>query len=486
MKIALILDNPYRDLPGMTLVAERLAGYGHRVYLVPFNMAPTELGALAPDFVVLPHLKKTHREIALGMLDMGFGLGILDTEGGPYKSLEYYEQLLTDDADLRSKISVVCAWGPLRHDYSIRRGLFRKEQMRITGSARHDYFHPRWKDAALKYSEGFVTTPDPFFLIATNFTYANPRYQTKERELEMAMRDLGISEAEAHAYVTDQQALLEGFIDFAQGMAEAAPGATTVFRPHPFEALETYEKEFTRHKNLVMKLEGSVEGWVMRARALVQRDSTVAIDAALAGTPVLTPAWLKASFGVPEIEKVSDPCASRDELLEKLRAVLDGTYTAPEALQEGFRQVKDDYYFQLDGESNVRAAAAIHEAASAWGSHPDIRRCQEILFNWRGWDHPRTSLKDKLRMKALMWAKMSPGISLKTGVDPTQKERVDKWDATGKRYSLQDVQPIAKILHATDPTLTTHWRRASYEEGDYYPKGFEGRSLCVLPPSRSE
>ncbi len=483
MKIALTLDNPYRDLPGIVLVAQELAQRGHQVYLTPFNLLTPEIQALVPDMVVMPHLKHNVTPKAHNYLRLGIHVAVLDTEGGPYKSLDYYRQLLTRDAELRDQISLVCAWGHLRRDYCVAQGLFREDQLRITGSPRHDLFHQSWRKQALESSRDYVTTKDPFFLVATNFTYANPRFQSRENELKMAVEEFQISEQEARGYIEDQQCILEGFLEMTDHITETVPGATTVFRPHPFENLETYEKGLRPRDNLQVKLEGSIEGWVMRARALIQRDSTTAIDAAIAGVPVLTPDWLPTSFGVPEIGQVSDGCANLEEMREKLAAILQNRYEPDTALSQAIDNVIEGYYYKLDGQSHMRAAAAIDEAASRITSRPDIAAARRDTYGWTGWQNRRESLPCKLRTWLQMQLAHPPGYSLRTRRDVYQ-ERVNNWESSGKKFLLPDVDKISEMLRGAQEHAFT-WRRAGSQEGDYWQKGFLGRSLCVTANSSS-
>ena len=63
-RVALLVDNPYRDLPGLVLVATRLCQEGVICYLVPFNLQGSEIWALAPDFVLLNYLRTVNEGFA--------------------------------------------------------------------------------------------------------------------------------------------------------------------------------------------------------------------------------------------------------------------------------------------------------------------------------------------------------------------------------------------------------------------------------------
>jgi hypothetical protein len=68
-RIALVVDNPMRDLPGLVLVASELAKRNTIPVLVPFNLCPKELYFLAPDFVLLNYLRATNVNKRVDFID---------------------------------------------------------------------------------------------------------------------------------------------------------------------------------------------------------------------------------------------------------------------------------------------------------------------------------------------------------------------------------------------------------------------------------
>ena len=66
-RIALLVDNPYRDLPGLVLVAWRLCQNSATCYLVPMNLQRGELWPLVPDFVLLNHFRTIYEKPRVGV-----------------------------------------------------------------------------------------------------------------------------------------------------------------------------------------------------------------------------------------------------------------------------------------------------------------------------------------------------------------------------------------------------------------------------------
>ncbi|MGZ8378124.1 MAG: surface carbohydrate biosynthesis protein, partial [Gemmatirosa sp.] len=59
-RIALVVDHPQRDLGGIVLTALALCARGATCHLVPANIAPREIWALAPDLVVLNYFRRSN------------------------------------------------------------------------------------------------------------------------------------------------------------------------------------------------------------------------------------------------------------------------------------------------------------------------------------------------------------------------------------------------------------------------------------------
>lgn len=87
-RVALIVDNPLRDLPGMVLVALWLCQRGITCYLVPSNLQ-NEIWSLVPDFVLLNYLRTVNEDFAHQLAEAGIHFGVLDTEGGVFTNLDY-------------------------------------------------------------------------------------------------------------------------------------------------------------------------------------------------------------------------------------------------------------------------------------------------------------------------------------------------------------------------------------------------------------
>lgn len=82
MKVALVLDNPRRDLNGVLLTAYRLLRLGVESYVVPMYVQGYDIPLLGPDAVIVNYARTTNRELLQTYRALGILVLVMDTEGG--------------------------------------------------------------------------------------------------------------------------------------------------------------------------------------------------------------------------------------------------------------------------------------------------------------------------------------------------------------------------------------------------------------------
>ncbi|HUF78880.1 MAG TPA: surface carbohydrate biosynthesis protein, partial [Thermoanaerobaculia bacterium] len=279
MRIALVVDNPDRDLPGLALVAERLAAAGSAAYLVPMNLAETELAALAPDLALLGYLRRINEGAAARLTATGIGLAVLDTEGGVMDGFETYERVMARDRELRWSVRRFLAWGPRLAAAAVGGGWYRPEAVAVTGNPRFDLYASPWREAAVRAAPAGADLAEPVVLVAGTYTLANPRFGTAEGERRMLIEELGLDAAFVDRRLDCERRGLRGLVELAGRLAAARPAVTFVLRPHPFEGDAVYREAVGRAPNLHLGRDGAIAPWLLRARALVQHGSTTAVEA---------------------------------------------------------------------------------------------------------------------------------------------------------------------------------------------------------------
>ncbi len=374
-RIALIVDQPQRDLPGLLLTAYDLCCRGATCHFVLLNLQHREIWALRPDFVLLNYFRKYNFGLALGLQEAGIPFGLLDTEGGVWESFESYTDLLWNDRALLACSPIVCMWGRRMADHLCERGYFSRSQTRLTGCPRFDFYHPRWKSVLLEDLNGNQNpiggSPRRVLLINTSFPEANPRFTTREQSVEYQSREYDWSEAKVHRIVSMQDAAITKFIALTRSLARDYPTLTIVLRPHPHESPAPYENGLANTPNVRINAEGPVQPQIIDSIALIQRGCTTAIEAGMAGVPTFSPQWIPVPFCLDNAERASVSCLSYPELRSHLDRILQGTYRASPDAAVAVDSIVKDWFFESDGLSYRRVADAVEEGLA------DIRSCDE-------------------------------------------------------------------------------------------------------------
>jgi surface carbohydrate biosynthesis protein len=474
MKVALVVDNPFRDLPGLVLVALSLCRRGARCHLVPMYFQQ-DVWALAPDFVLLNYLRNHNQAFAGQLMDAGIGVGVLDTEGGVIDSWGDYAQFLASDAGVRQRVAYF-TWGPKLAEKVTAEGWFAPHNVVVTGSPRYDYYAPPWREAALRASAYVDAYPPPLVLVNGSFALCNPRFKTPEEEAQQLIDLWHFAPDDVRYWQTTQRETMHGMVALTNRLAGRFPEVTFVYRPHPFEKAETYEALLEPRPNLHLVKKGSVEGWILRARAVIQRNSSTSIDAALAGVPALMPTWIPTILQAPATVAISHACPSEEELARCLTAILAGRYEAPPELRRQLGAVVADWFHRADGRSHERLADAIVRRAPARGRRGRRRRCRDRVYGLHG------PVPWKTRLRVALADAM--GVSVHRTLAAWGVPRADHgwWPASEKFFSDEQVQALADAVLACDPRpARPPGLRAARSRGDYHFGYRDGHAVTVYP-----
>jgi len=258
-RIAILVDNPYRDLPGLVLVAWHLCQNGATCYLIPMNLRGKEVWTLAPDFVLLNHFRTVYDKFVANMMAVGIFVGVLDTEGSIYSpvpttattdntpannssqarqeimpAMEEYAISMTRDSALRHNVSCFCAWTPAFAEYARQAGWYYPEQITVTGTPRMDFYASQWHHAARRMSSYVDAYPEPIILINSNFTIANSLFKSPEEEIEMMVNRFSYNREFVETWKKTQETALEKLASLTNRLAEHFPGVTFIYRPGAF------------------------------------------------------------------------------------------------------------------------------------------------------------------------------------------------------------------------------------------------------------
>lgn len=479
-RVALIVDHPYRDLPGLVLVATALCQEGVTCYLVPFNLLNREIWLLAPDFVLLNYLRTNNQRFAGQLTKAGIRFGVLDTEGGVLASLESYGEWLAEDPQIRQQTACFCSWGERLGEYVRTAGWFSKEQISITGSPSYDFYAHPWRAAALRASEYANRYDSNLVLVNGNFSLANPRFVSPAEEVEVYVRTFG---RERDAILAWQQAEHQTMLELTaliNRLADRFPHLTFVYRPHPFERTATYRDLLDSRDNLHLVKSGTVTGWILRASAIIQRGCSTAIEAGIVGVPAITPAWIPAASERPAVEAVSLQCRSEAELTDTLKAIVADQFELPATIQERLAEVVRDWFFRIDGQAYRRVAECILGNLPAKVQVGQYSTWSEVSSRFRLRTKSLRSMADVTLRRLLDLP--SNWSHRRWGVLPGSLP----WEESEKYFDAEQVRVLVNAIQmsaqdGSKKLLGKIGVLPAHERGDYGSLSFPGRSVTIFP-----
>lgn len=470
VRVALVVDNPFRDLPGLVLVSAALARRGAQSFLVPMMRQDVELRALAPDAAVLNYLRPTNEALARDCVVAGIHVSVLETEGGQLGDVSLFDQTLSRDRSLHAALSSYFAWGAGLAEHCVTAGWYRPSQLVVSGQPRFDFYSTRWREAGLAASPYAEHVPRPMVLVLGNFPLANPGFQTPAQEARMMVEVFGADPDEISAWQVRQARMLDEFVDLVHGLASRLPEATFVYRPHPFERADTYEGLLKAGPNLRLEKVGGVEGWILRASAVVQCSSTTAIEAGMARVPALTPAWLESPDPTASVDEATIRCRDVDEMVELLRCAVAGDLELPTTQ----RRVLDDtlmaWFGATDGGAHERVADALVRVDATSDAAALAAACRAIGLGRRmgGTD---------------LWRRARQAVKRFAPPEVIRAARGGPTTAHEKNFCAVDVERLVDALGRSEPAYgpaAVSVRRADRTRDYRNAIGF-GRSVAVSP-----
>lgn len=399
-RVAILLDNPQRDLPGIVLTAFELCQRGAICHIVPATLREPELWALAPDAVLLFHFRRGWAPLVARLAEAGIAYGVLDNEGGIWPDLADYARPLCDDPALRAGVRPLCVWGKRIHDFLTGERLFAPEEVVVTGAPRFDFYDPRWHGIVQESAPGMATSRAPRVLVVTNYSEVNPRFSDVAEVRRHLQGVFSLDEAQIEELLGWQAEALSQTIALVRSLARDFPNAEIALRPHPFEGPSVYAEQLEGIPNVGLSTRSSIGEDVLASRMVIQRYSTTAIDACFAGVPSLVPLWIPAP-SYPIIESVSAACRDYGTLRDEVASILAGTGAASEARAGEIATVLRDWFGEPDGEAHRRCAEAVAQRLprSRVVSEEACARFLQFLHNpTRPWTRAGRRLRQAMRL----------------------------------------------------------------------------------------
>ena len=370
MRIHLLCDHKWRDLPNLTAIKIYLEQLGHRVFISTTKDAVALMRCFRPDCVVFNHLfGVSYRDLARKLKDAEIAVVLLPTEGAMRP--EYMSIAAGEFTDF-SACELFLNWSENAARLLRERWQIGEAAAPVIGCTRFDFYHPRFS-TAIKSRETFCRQYelDPKRKIvtwATQYGYAHLVEPSAEREKFLReTADVGVAACCARIgldvaqlprlHAEGREAASEAFFAAASTLRHVQ----FVIRPHPVEARDYYRRKMRKRglDNVVFCPNDYIWNVLNTSDVHLHRQCTTAVEAWMWAKPTIemgmddVPQWRW-----PEREAGSDVVSGADALTTTIREYLDGR-TLDSAVDRYRREYIRTWFGAGDGRSCAEAANAI-------------------------------------------------------------------------------------------------------------------------------
>lgn len=373
MRILLLIDQKWRDLPGHVLLKRVLeVRFGHRVVAGPIGSEGLLVPLFRPDAVVFNHLLESAKvRLARALRGAGIGVVALPTEGIP--SLADVRLLAAGKYTDMSLVDLQLCWNRPMRDLIVDADILPAERVRVIGVPRFDVYHgPAGR---------LVASPDvvrrryrlhperPIVLLTSNFVNAG-FVEERMDFLEANSRDLGLDRVPSYARPAENARQDHRTRELALAaltrLLDDVPSIAVAVKPHPNENQRAYRRWLAsveaRWPGRVALIEAEYIWDVLgMASVVIQRSCTTAVEAWFRGLPTL-------EFRLnPEDYYYSAEHAAGSESVqtyEQLRACVSA-YVCGHALPAAVHRARELFIRRwvgpLDGRRTLACAAEIDQ-----------------------------------------------------------------------------------------------------------------------------
>ena len=373
MRIQLLCDHKWRDLPNLCAIKLALERLGHNVLMSATKGVQAHTIAFKPDVVVFNHLhSEAYRTFSRILKENGRVVVVLPTEGAMRPE---YESIGAGEFSDYSHVDLFLAWNGTAADNVRRRWGGSGIEVQGIGCSRFDFHHPRFHEAVPTreaFCEKWGLDPSrPVVTWATAYGYAHlngnappGRIAQFEREaaevgIKKCLRRIGIDLTDLPAIFSEgREVAAEAFFE----TAKALPDIQFVVKPHPIEDLSYYRRRIAGVglQNVRFCPQDYIWSILRAADVHLHRQCTTAVEAWMWGKPTIEMGMDKhPALTWPEREAGSDIAEDAKSLIELVQYRLT---TPVDSKLHAYRSNYIHTWFGLaDGRRCEAAAHAIHQ-----------------------------------------------------------------------------------------------------------------------------
>lgn len=221
-----------------------------------------------------------------------FNLVHLNEEGAVWPGSEDDWKTILEQAERPSVLDAndfVATWGEWQEKFNINREET-KATVKCTGHPRFDLYNSKYNEYFSNETTALKKEFGDFILVNTAFSYSNNGENGVKFIFKKTLSyDAKNSEHRKYRFKRwkNQMFSIASIVELVNQLALIYPEKNIVLRPHPSENSEYYEEIFQGIDNVHVKYEGPVTPWLLACKLLIHNGCTTAIEATLAGKPVV-------------------------------------------------------------------------------------------------------------------------------------------------------------------------------------------------------
>lgn len=282
-----------REVVARAFLAARLAAEGHDVLVFRADLFD-RVGWPGPGIYIgknflnpsPPHDLTLYKRLKRA----GIRAWLLDEEGGIYsgETEEEWKQglALRYDPTVLAPDDKMLAWGEWQKDYLDTKGA--AAPVEVVGSANFDIYQPRHHPTLADFDREQTEGMSGYILVNTRFAFVNALNNGPTHFIHHGLITKIFDEPDRFRRLSAEGIIFYRFVHLVYEVARGFPDRTIVLRPHPVEDPAVYERLFAPVRNVIIRGEGDAGAWIRRSQCLVHNGCTTAIQAAIAGKPVIT------------------------------------------------------------------------------------------------------------------------------------------------------------------------------------------------------
>jgi surface carbohydrate biosynthesis protein len=316
-----------RELVARAFLGASLAAHGHDVVVFRLDLFD-RVGWPGPGIYIgksclpvpPPHDLTAYQRMKAARIKVWH----LDEEGGIYRGSDEEAWIKALGTRLDPRVLAaedkILVWGAWQKDHMEAQGP--AASCHVVGSPNFDLYQPKYHGALEDYDARQTGGRSDYILVNTRFTVANAlsSFGADHFIHHSLLKKLYAPPTRVQGLANDG-VLLYRFIELVGALAVHHPRSMIVLRPHPVENPQLYRAIFQPFDNVLVAPEGDAGAWIRRARLLIHNGCTTAIQAAIAGKPVMTyaPEGLDDELVAGLPNQVGTCVRTRDEALELVR-----------------------------------------------------------------------------------------------------------------------------------------------------------------------